>query len=413
MSEPSQGTNGRKVLFLLGSGVSSGICPDVGSLIQSTLNPDPKWFGYDQDEEFEAIVGFLKVLNAHAMPMIGKCTYEDLFSMCDQLAKWDLKLVPDPALRLFREEISEKSKKHWTFYAQEEKCYLQDHPLAAIALKAQHAIHVVIRKALIGKIDPRKQLDFISEAISKLGTENVDVLTLNHDCLVEALLDREGIKWTDGFDPEISQDGDVINFDARAFNDRKRIRIVKLHGGCDWYYAGTSIENFRWIKSPTDTEIEMCRDASREDFYADDETAPTLTGTTTKTSAYTEGIHAALYLASRKLLNQHEHIICSGYGWNDYGFNKMLLEWAKHQLWHEDKRRLPQLLLLHKDDNLGEFAHPKNSQHARRNLWFWPQQWKENLSQPWRGIPLDWMRCHKKWLACTHFSEIEEPFFRV
>ncbi|MDQ8205922.1 hypothetical protein QEH52_00240 [Coraliomargarita sp. SDUM461003] len=403
-------TNTQRVLFVLGSGVSSRICPDVQELTRTVLNPNPKWFGYDQDKEFRAIVDFLKALEEHARPTTGACTYEDLFSMCDQLAKFELGIIPDPALRLFRDKIYEESKSQWAFYAQEDKSYLQKLPLAAISQKAQHAIHTVIRRALISKNDPGNQLNLIAEVIHKLGPGNVDILTLNHDCLVEALLDRQGIKWTDGFDSRISQDGDVINFDAQAFEHRSRVRIVKMHGGCDWHYAGTSIENFRWVKNPTESEIDLCSDAHGDQFRSIVERAPTLTGTTTKASAYTEGVHAELYIEAKKLLTEHDRIICSGYGWNDYGFNTMLAEWGKRQLWHEKTRRHPQLLLLHTESKLGEFKHPKNHKHLRRNLWFWPLSWEEDLSLIWNESYLDWFRCHKKWLSCTRFSEIEDLF---
>jgi hypothetical protein len=407
MQESGKASGQRKILFVLGSGVSSRICPNVKELTDIVLSPDPKWFGYDQDEEFEAIVGFLKVLEEHAKPTTGECTYEDLFSMCDQLAKWELKRVPDPALRLFRDEIFEKSEKQWAFYAQEEKCYLKNQPLAAIAQKAQHAIHTVIRQELIGKSNPRKQLNLISEAIKKLDSENVDILTLNHDCLVEALLDREGIKWTDGFDPQISQDGDVINFDARAFKDRTRIRIVKLHGGCDWYYAGTSIENFRWVKADSNKRIDQCVDHNSAKFTDDPNTKPTLTGTTTKTASYVEGIHAELYLEARKLLKEYDRIICSGYGWNDSGFNVMLHEWATNQKWHLKERRYPRLLLLHQRKALKEF----NEETKPHIQWFWPNNLETDPSKDWPDDHSQWMRCYPKWLSCTRFSEIEEPFF--
>lgn len=400
-----------RVLFVLGSGVSSGICANVEDLTKTVLNPDPKWFAYDMDEEFEAIVGFLNVLSDHAKPTTGVCTYEDLFSMCEQLAKWELNIIQDPALRLFRNQIYVESEKHWSFYQPAEKSYFQKKPLAGIAKKAQRAIHNVIHKALIDKKNPRKQLNLIAETIRALGPKNVDILTLNHDCLVEALFDREGILWTDGFDTEISKDGDLVNFDAQAFRGKSRIRIIKLHGGCNWVYAGTNKDTFRWAKNPTDTDVDMCQDGRGEKFSDHPEEASTLTGTTTKAVAYTEGIHSELYLEARRLLSEYQHIICSGYGWNDYAFNTMLREWGRFQHSHKDQRRFPRLLLLHSEDQLSEFEHPKNSRHARRNLWFWPQEWKEDLSLPWRDDPLDWMRCHKKWLSCTRFSEIEEPFF--
>lgn len=409
MESSHEGGEPRRVLFVLGSGVSFGICPNVEVLTKTVLAPDPKWFSYNQDEEFPAIVGFLNVLQEQARPTIGECTYEDLFSMCEQLAKWDLKQIRDPALRLFRNQIYAESQTHWAFYAREGNHYFQELPLAAIALKAQHAIHVVIRKALAGKNAPRRQLDLIVETISSLGSENVDVLTLNHDCLVEALLDREGIEWTDGFDPLISKDGEVINFDASAFSGRQRVRIVKLHGGCDWHYAGTSPHNFRWVKAATDKWIYECFDRNGEKFYYDTEKAPILTGTTTKTASYTEGIHAELYLEARKLLGEYDRVVCSGYGWNDYGFNAMLREWGTDQKWHVDQRRHPRLLLLHKGENLKEFRSSKNTK--RRNLWFWPDNWEKDQSKVWSENHSDWMRCYPKWLSCTRFKAIEYILF--
>lgn len=400
----------RGVLFVLGSGVSSGICPNVEDLTKTVLNPDPKWFGYDMDEEFEAIVGFLNVLSDHAKPTTGICTYEDLFSMCEQLAKWELNIIQDPALRLFRNQIYVESKKHWSFYQPAEKSYFQEKPLAAIAKKAQRAIHVVIHNALIDKTEPRRQLNLLAETIHSLGSQNVDILTLNHDCLVEALFDREGILWTDGFDTEFSKDGDLVNFDAQAFRVKSRIRIIKLHGGCDWVYAGTNKDTFRWVKNPTDTDVDMCQDGRGEKFSDHPEEASTLTGTTTKAVAYTEGIHSELYLEARRLLSEYEHIICSGYGWNDYAFNTMLREWARFHNWHEDQRRFPRLLLLHSGDHLGEFRHTNNSQRLKKNLWFWPESWEKNLSEPWKPDHLDWMRCHPQWLSCTRLEDISNLF---
>lgn len=402
-----QGAGKRRVLFVLGSGVSSGICPNVEGLTNNVLSPDPKWFGYDQADEFQAIVGFLNVLQREARPTIGECTYEDLFSMCDQLTKWELNEIRDPAFRLFRNQVYAESQKHWKFY--DGGCYNGELPLAAIAQKAQHAIHVVIRNALVGKTEPKKQLDLITETISLLGSENVDILTLNHDCLVEALLNREDIGWTDGFDPVISQDGDLINFDAAAFENKNRVRIVKLHGGCDWHYAGVDQHTFRWVKTLALGDIDFCKDSDGEKFYEHSMKAPTLTGTTTKALAYTEGIYAELYIEARRLLGEYDRIVCSGYGWNDYGFNTMLREWGTDQKWHLDQRRYPRLLLLHQGKHIQEFK--TEGKAMRRNLLFWPDNWEKDPSEVWSGNHRDWMRYYPKWFSCTRFENIEHLLF--
>lgn len=202
----------------------------------------------------------------------------------------------------------------------------------------------------------------------------------------------------------------VLNPDPKWFS----YDIVKLHGGCDWIFAGDSGEgpkhNYRWVKNLTDKKMVDCKDRSGRALCDSLASYPTLTGTTNKAAAYTEGIHAELFGITQNLLSDYSHIICSGYGWKDAGFNTMIRDWAVKQHWHEDQRRYPRLLLLHSGDRLGEFRHTNNPQRPRRNLWFWPNCWEKNLSEPWKPDHLDWMRCHPQWLSCTRLEDISNLF---
>jgi hypothetical protein len=407
MKGSHEDTKARRALFVLGSGVSSFACPSVTEITNRVLAPDketlPDRFSRcGAEDELAALVGFLNTLSDFASRTTGAVTYEDLFSMCEHLQRWELPALPqDPAIRLFRNQILEETELYWEFYAQEDKAFLQELPLAAIALQAQILIHEVIEKVLIQETEHKNQLNLIAEAIDQLGSENVDILTLNHDCLVESLLDEREIPWTDGFDSEISGDADVVNFHTQAFENNKRVRIIKLHGGCDWHYAGTptdgSQHNFRWVKVNVNKWIYDCIDHHGKQFHGQSTRAATLTGTTTKAESYTEGLHGELYLIARKVIDQHERIICSGYGWNDYAFNNMLREWATSQDWHQDTRREPKLLLLHDKDQLSKFE-------TQQNLWFWPKNWKDNASQ-------NWLRIHKHWLSNTRLSNISDLLF--
>jgi hypothetical protein len=391
----------------LGSGVSSFTCPDVKKITDLVLTPDREtlpesFFQYDAADQFQALVGFLNTLKDFSSRTTGDVTYEDLFSMCEHLQRWELGILRDPAIRLFRNQIFAETQHYWEFYAQEDKAYLQELPLAAIAKQAQILIHEVIRSVLINKTDHQDKLKLISEAIDTLGSEHVDILTLNHDCLVESLLDENEIAWTDGFDSKISADGEVVNFNTQAFESNERVRIIKLHGGCDWHYAGTFVDDnqhdFRWVKVNAEKCIDECINHRGEQFHQQSSKSPTLTGTTTKAESYTEGLHGELYLVARKVIQQYERIICSGYGWNDYGFNGMLHEWATSQIRHQDNRRKPRMLNLHNKDHLSEFEN-------RKALWFWPKNWKDNSSK-------NWLHIYKHWLCSTKFTDISEQLFK-
>ena len=139
--------------------------------------------------------------------------------------------------------------------------------------------------------------------------------------------------------------------------------------------------------------LDQLKDGKEENIYEDYEVASELTGTTTKTSAYTEGIHGELYIQARQLLHEYNHIICSGYGWQDNGMNNMLKEWAREH--YRDKAK--HLLLLHAPSCKHEFK-------SKNHLWFWPDDWDSKNRE-------DWFQWYPKWLSKTDINTIDEIFW--
>ena len=393
----------KKVLFVLGSGVSSFICSRVEDITKKVLDPSglqlPSFHSrHDEYEIIRVIKGFLGELDKTARQLPIEPTYEDLFSMCKQLYDWETGINTDPALTQFRDHIYRNTAQFWKFF--DGGHYLGRKPLAAVARKSSILINEVIRVLLSQDLQKREiadlnqELKLLIDTIEKYGAENVDVLTLNHDTLVEKLLGDE-VPWTTGFDSSISKDGDVINFSPDSFQDKTRVRIVKLHGSIDWYYVGTNQSNFRWVsmcwEQYQQLTFEKVLDWNGKNFYEDHETVSELTGTTTKTSSYTEGIHGELYIQARQLLKEHNRIICSGYGWRDYGVNSMLREWAKSYYTGVNKH----LLLLHADKI-----------DALNKPWFWPKDWDSQKRT-------DWFQWHPNWLSETKVSEIDDIFWNM
>lgn len=382
----------RKVLFILGSGVSlqSG-APDVNTLTQQILEADkallPEWFQrVDGEKEVAGIIEFLKLLKKEHERSGEEASYEDLFSLCQKIHEHEVGISVDGSIIRFRDHIYRESAHLWKFYT--DGCYPGEAPFGAIADRATFMVADCL-KAILSKFDKPRGLDLISQTIHALGPESVDVLTLNHDRLLEYHLEAKGVEYTCGYDAAMNRDGEVDFFDEAAFTGSKRIRIVKLHGSCEWLRLGKRINDtttlWRWGVPNEKAEWHDClKDADGERLIDNPFDKAILSGSTTKTTAYTRGIFGDLYIEARKLMREHDTIICSGYGWKDDGFNWMVKEWAEN---HLDRR----LLLLHdREDDCFE----------NRKPWIWPNGWD------WSN-QFGWLQWHPDWLCHTTFEKFE------
>jgi hypothetical protein len=76
-------------------------------------------------------------------------------------------------------------------------------------------------------------LDLIRELAQSTDIEQLNIVTLNHDTLVEQFLLTNGIEFADGFG---ERDGDVRWSDDKVYADPDRhVRLFKLHGSIEWY----------------------------------------------------------------------------------------------------------------------------------------------------------------------------------
>jgi hypothetical protein len=98
----------------------------------------------------------------------------------------------------------------------EEACFFIESVLAG----------VLRSKTLVG-------FDLILELVNSPQIEQLNIVTPNHDTLVERFLAENGIDFVDGFG---KPDGDVRWYDDYTYDiDQARIRLVKLHGSINWY----------------------------------------------------------------------------------------------------------------------------------------------------------------------------------
>jgi|GEM_PF-3722474 len=161
-----------------------------------------------------------------------------------------------------------------------------------------------------------------------------------------------------------------------------RVRVLKIHGGCDWYLC--EVKSGKW------RPVKLIKGAETWRYSTDYEQCQTLTGSTTKGDSYTRGIFGNINWEARKLLREHSRIVCSGYGWKDEPFNAMLKYWSDY---HDDAR----MLLLHDPANIHEFE-------GRNKPWLWPEDWKEVHGS-------EWLRWHPAWLSDTKREVLESRLF--
>jgi hypothetical protein len=374
-----------RVLFVLGSGVSSGICPGVekitAAVLETKIAPsDWNTSILEAADELHAVQGFLRALRAEAVQTIDKPNYEDLYSLCLRLENHELRLRPDPGLTRFRDTVFRSTAQFHRRYLG--GCFYGSAPLAAISARSRGFINEPVRRLLRPHRETQGELQLVVKAIRAYGPEHVDILTLNHDLLLEDALTKAEISWTDGFDARLSTDPKALQFDRAAFTEPRRVRVLKIHGGCDWYLCLMAPK--RW--SP----LKLLEGADRWRYTTDYEESQTLTGSTTKGDSYTRGIFGDLNWEARKLLREHDRIVCSGYGWRDEAFNAMLKDWSDE---HENRR----MLLLHDRAEIKEFE-------GRNKPWPWPDDWNKDGGS-------SWVRWQPSWLSETRIEAINEKLF--
>jgi len=255
-------------------------------------------------------------------------TYEDLFALCQEIKLWSTGQSDNALTTSFLDVIEQKAGSILSEKDHRARIIGLGHLASAAAEYIQH----VVVQALT--VDNPVGLDLISEVLHDSTIEEVNIVTLNHDTLVEQLLAREGIQFVDGFG---EQDGDVRWYDDALYEKDVRVRLIKLHGSIDWY---TFLRHGRLWPAI------LRRNISAE---AMDSTGKLLTSTSrvpdflcggNKDAWYQHGMFADIHYRFHQLLRRCNRIVMSGFGWGDIGITNQIDRWF-------DQRPDNRLLLLH------------------------------------------------------------------
>ena len=256
-----------------------------------------------------------------------KINYEDLYHLVQQI-EFDLENgIHNPAVGKFIADLRSVTEIICTPIGGE-----IDFNLARLAEEAARFICCGVWLSLKMLVEP-KGLSCLTGLLKSEKISKLDVVTLNHDLILEAVIGMSGI---DGF---VEQDGDYRLYSDKWFDDEShnRVRLVKLHGSINWWRSLETLHYFVPLKN----SLLECKtsDGKRLSSHPRPEI---LIGSHNKLLNYRFGIFANLHFRFYQLLREHKTIVMSGYSWNDIGINSWLSEW----FYSSAEKRL--LLLHHK-----------------------------------------------------------------
>ncbi|HYC55872.1 MAG TPA: hypothetical protein VEL28_13135 [Candidatus Binatia bacterium] len=257
-------------------------------------------------------------------------TYEDLFYLASQIAGRGIGLADDSTTGAFMDVVEREAGKLLGGGCLEERLIA----LARMARRATSLIEHVVAKML--QSTAVKGLELIVELARSSHVGRLDVITLNHDILLEQALVRAGITYADGFG---LPDGDV-RWREDAVYDRPdtKVRIVKPHGSIDWFlFARNGGEQHAVVRNPSAVEH---RSAHGELLKMNRSTASFLTGVN-KVAAYNQGTFSEMHFRCSELFRRHDRMIMSGYGWADTGQSLRIDHWL-------DSDEIHSILLFHR-----------------------------------------------------------------
>lgn len=159
-------------------------------------------------------------------------------------------------------------------------------------------------------------------------------MTLNHDTLVEQILDSNGIRYVDGFG---QPDGDVRWGDDAVYeNSSIHVRLFKLHGSVNWH---TFLhEGLFKIAIFLGSDLGAAHDGAGKLLAAS--RGPSFLSGINKSVSYNRGIYADIHFRFQEQLRKSNRMIMSGYGWGDTAINFQIENWL-------DRDRSHKLVLLH------------------------------------------------------------------
>lgn len=256
-------------------------------------------------------------------------SYEDLFYLTEQIKMAGAGLVEDAPIGAFVDVVEHKAGNILEGGNRDARLISLYH----LAVEALRFIEWIVTMSLnTERIDG---LDLVAELAKSQRIERLDIVTLNHDTLVEQILTENNISFVDGFG---SQDGDVRWQDDTVYDAKDaKVRLIKPHGSVNWYKFNLNGKERHAIidgKDPT-----QCNNQKGERLKNYIKTPSFLSGRD-KVISYNQGIYTDVFYRFHRALRENNLMVMSGYGWGDTAINLRLENWV-------DYNKNNRIILLH------------------------------------------------------------------
>lgn len=326
-----------KIGFLLGAGVSlpAGM-PSTEALTASVLNIDSYQQNYDGNFERlnsgqcntswrdinKDVLGFLiRNLYDRCKDCSKKdVNYEDIFFAASQIEEHLLGEYENPAIEPLVEALLDDLRL-FLLCTPSIRVRMDSQPRPDLGGWARLACRY-IRSVVILELrrEPRslEHLTCLVDAINDPKVDACDIITLNHDLLIEKVLQEHSLAFVDGFG---KPENGIAQWEKSALENTPCRYLLKLHGSIDW------VDRPRKVPVKVLGNWESLRD-EKGDLLLREEPDPTmLVGTFNKIRDYYGIPYFDLAAVFRKLLTTFDWLIISGYSFGDKGINTALSEW--------------------------------------------------------------------------------------
>lgn len=208
--------------------------------------------------------------------------------------------------------------------------------------KALSYIYFTVKRMLEGDSEKLDKIRFIDDVCRSEYFQLENIFTLNHDKVLERLLESSKLNYIDGFG---HKDGDIRKWNPKTYDNvaENGMRLMKLHGSIDWKTLASSNKDQSYntektilgiyvglqdIDSP-DTKI---IDSSGNVYEPLDSSGnEMLIGTENKLGAYFHLQYRELHDRFRKYLKKTDLLIVCGYSFGDHEINGQVLEWVQNE----------------------------------------------------------------------------------
>ncbi len=392
------------MLLFLGSGVSlasglPGVLDITGRLLEGVyfrdLDERGKFYSADDAngknvvniDDIQSFLRLLSKVDSHYLSTLapyisgGKykntgsiyrsvTSYEDLFHLSEQLRQSGAGLTDDAMTGSFVDLIEERAGNLLEGYIREQRLISLYH----LSSRTSEFIEWLVAGSLHST--HIRGLDLLVELARSPRINRLDIVTLNHDTLVERLFIENAIPYVDGFGPV---DGDFRFFDDRLYDDKDvKVSIFKPHGSVEWYrvlgmnypaiFCGEDIQNCKLGNG--DTKKIMIK-------------TPAFLSGVNKVISYNRGIYSEIFYRVHQVFKQNQSVVMSGYGWGDTAINFRIMNWL-------DYTNENAIMLLHQN--------PKEL--IDRSM---------QLAEGYRALVAKGrLKLVEHWLSQAHFSDVEK-----